>query len=137
MVQTCFDGRYIIVLMAIFAIYNGFLYNEFFSVPMAWGGLGACSMYEINPPSLMMSLNNESYVYPFGVDPAWKGLHFFSHFSFSPSSNFFFFLGSTNELYYYNSLKMKMSVLLGVTQMMLGICLRFLNSCPFLLVQLY
>jgi len=108
MVQTCFDGRYIIVLMAIFAIYNGFIYNECFSVPMAWGGLASCSMYEFNPPSLMMTLNNDSYVYPFGVDPAWKG--------------------STNELYYYNSLKMKMSVLIGVIQMMLGICLSGLNA---------
>ena len=90
MVQTCFDGRYIIVLMAIFAIYNGFMYNEFFSIPMAWGGLESSSMYVINPPSVKMSLNNESYVYPFGVDPAWKGLFLSSHSPLPLFSDIFF-----------------------------------------------
>lgn len=35
-------------------------------------------------------------VYPFGVDPMWKG--------------------SPNELDYYNSFKMKVSILLGIIQ---------------------
>ena len=115
MLQTCFDGRYIIVLMSLFAIYNGFIYNECFSVPMAFGGFPASSMW--NYPNIsttphqetpQMVLNDEDYVYPFGVDPAWKG--------------------AVNELYYYNSLKMKMSVLLGVSQMLLGIGLSGVNA---------
>jgi V-type H+-transporting ATPase subunit a len=108
MVQTCFDGRYIIVLMSIFAIYCGFMYNECFSVPMAFTGFPAASQYNLPNGSTVMTLNTEGYRYPFGVDPAWKG--------------------ATNELYYYNSLKMKMSVLMGVTQMMLGICLSGWNA---------
>jgi len=119
MVETCFDGRYIILLMSLFAIYNGFIYNEFFSVPMAFGGFPASSMWEYNTAdeSLMMVLKRDTdtdtntadtYVYPFGVDPAWKGC--------------------VNELYYYNSLKMKMSVLLGVTHMSVGICLSGFNA---------
>lgn len=46
--------------------------------------------------------------YPFGVDPAWHG--------------------TRSELPYLNSLKMKMSILLGVAQMNLGIILSFFNA---------
>jgi len=46
--------------------------------------------------------------YPFGVDPSWRG--------------------SRSELPFLNSLKMKMSILLGVTQMNLGIILSYFNA---------
>ena len=109
MVQTCFDGRYIILLMSIFSIYNGFLYNEFFSVSMSPGPLHQTSMFvPQSNSSLILKTNTDGYVYFFGVDPMWKG--------------------SVNELYYYNSLKMKMSVLLGVSQMLLGIGLSGVNA---------
>jgi len=49
----------------------------------------------------------EDRVYPFGVDPAWKG--------------------APNELEFYNSFKMKLSILLGVIQMSVGIVFSFLN----------
>lgn len=49
--------------------------------------------------------------YPFGVDPAWHG--------------------TRSELPYLNSLKMKMSILLGVAQMNLGIFLSFFNALFF------
>lgn len=46
--------------------------------------------------------------YPFGVDPSWRG--------------------SRTELPYLNSLKMKMSILLGISQMNLGLILSFFNA---------
>jgi V-type H+-transporting ATPase subunit a len=109
MVQTCFDGRYIIILMAIFSIYNGFLYNEFFSISMSPGPLHKTSMFvPQSNTSLTLMTNPDGFVYLFGVDPMWKG--------------------SDNELYYFNSLKMKMSVLVGVAQMLLGIALSGMNA---------
>lgn len=33
-----YAGRYCILLMAIFSIYTGALYNEFFSIPMTLAG---------------------------------------------------------------------------------------------------
>lgn len=46
--------------------------------------------------------------YPFGVDPTWHG--------------------SRSELPFLNSLKMKMSILLGITQMNVGIILSYFNA---------
>ena len=46
-------------------------------------------------------------VYPYGVDPAWYG--------------------TANQLAFFNSLKMKMSVVIGVSQMVFGIALSYLN----------
>ena len=50
-------------------------------------------------------------VYPFGVDPAW-------HIS-------------ENELLFFNSMKMKSSVIIGVMQMCVDICLRGMNAVYF------
>jgi V-type H+-transporting ATPase subunit a len=50
-------------------------------------------------------------VYPVGIDPAW-------------------YMGS-NELAFLNSLKMKLSVILGVLQMSLGICMKAFNASYF------
>lgn len=49
--------------------------------------------------------------YPFGVDPIWHG--------------------TRSELPFLNSLKMKMSILIGVAQMNLGIILSFVNALYF------
>jgi len=50
----------------------------------------------------------EGNVYPFGLDPLWKG--------------------TSNELMFFNSFKMKISVILGISQMVFGICLKGLNA---------
>ena len=113
-VQMGFDGRYCILLMAVFSIYTGLLYNECFSVPMSiFGG----SKWRCDPDDPTAATGEcatqyttgltQDGTYAFGVDPIWHG--------------------SKTELPFLNSLKMKMSILMGVTQMMLGIFMSLLN----------
>ncbi|KAL8060353.1 hypothetical protein ABFX02_02G019400 [Erythranthe guttata] len=107
--EMTFGGRYVIMLMALFSIYTGLIYNEFFSVPFE---LFARSAYVCRDPecrdSTTIGLIMARDTYPFGVDPAWHG--------------------TRSELPFLNSLKMKMSILLGVAQMNLGIVLSFFNA---------
>ncbi|XP_062081977.1 V-type proton ATPase subunit a1 isoform X1 [Humulus lupulus] len=107
--EMLFGGRYVLLLMSLFSIYCGLIYNEFFSVPYhIFGG----SAYQCRDTSCS-DANTAGLVkfrepYPFGVDPSWRG--------------------SRTELPFLNSLKMKMSILLGVSQMNLGIIISYFNA---------
>jgi len=120
-----YSGRYCILLMAVFSIFTGLIYNEAFSIPMSlWGpGRWACPTdASLTSPSTMradpaacpaafaagLAPTHGGAPYPFGVDPAWHG--------------------TRTELSFLNSVKMKMSILLGVTQMNAGIGLSYLNN---------
>jgi len=59
----------------------------------------------------MMATLKPDCVYPVGIDPAW-------------------YMGK-NELAFLNSLKMKLSVIFGVLQMSLGICMKAFNAVYF------
>lgn len=110
-VQMPFDGRYVLIVMSFYAIYCGFIYNEFFSIPMNIFGSAFVPPSDMNFTDESQSTRQYEHVrgkvYPFGVDPIWKG--------------------SPNELDYYNSFKMKLSILLGILQMSLGIVLSCMN----------
>ncbi|XP_074557988.1 V-type proton ATPase subunit a3-like [Curcuma longa] len=110
--EMMFGGRYVILMMALFSIYTGLIYNEFFSVPFELFGRSA---YECRDPTCSdattVGLIKVREAYPFGVDPQWHG--------------------SRSELPFLNSLKMKMSILLGVAQMNLGIFLSYFNAAFF------
>nr|KAJ0224973.1 hypothetical protein LSAT_V11C100007230 [Lactuca sativa] len=107
--EMAFGGRYVIIMMSIFSIYTGFIYNEFFSVPFELFGRSA---YDCRDPSCKdattIGMIKVRETYPFGVDPIWHG--------------------TRSELPFLNSLKMKMSILLGVAQMNLGIILSYYNA---------
>ncbi|KAK4255033.1 hypothetical protein QN277_008087 [Acacia crassicarpa] len=107
--EMLFGGRYVLLLMALFSIYCGLVYNEFFSVPFHIFGRSA---YECRDTSCRdaqtAGLLKRHDTYPFGVDPSWRG--------------------SRSELAFLNSLKMKMSILLGVVQMNLGILISYFNA---------
>jgi V-type H+-transporting ATPase subunit a len=107
MVQTCFSGRYLLLMMSLFSIYCGALYNEVFAVPLDIFG----SRWEYYSDEEFARDTNPSIAYPFGIDPAWKG--------------------AKNELTFYNSIKMKLSVIFGVTQMVFGIILSLFNGLYF------
>jgi len=123
MIEMFYSGRYLIFLMALFSIYQGFLYNEFFSLPMNFGSVWKLVTNDTQPGTTYSAFNIPGYpenfteppTYVFGVDPVWKG--------------------SSNELLYYNSVKMKMSIIIGIVQMSLGIFLHLLNALHFKLTM--
>ena len=99
-------ARYFFLLMGFFAVYCGLLYNDFLSIPI---DPGSCYKYEKGTKKSTVIKQKESNCnYKFGIDPIW-------------------YL-STNELAFINSLKMKLSVILGVFQMVIGIILKGLNA---------
>ena len=96
--------RYLLFLMGFFAMFCGWCYNDFASIPVEL--LPSC--YTIEETG---ATRQEGCVYKFGVDPTW-------------------YL-SSNSLTYLNSLKMKLSVILGVAQMSLGIFMKAANAIYF------
>ncbi|KAJ9704219.1 hypothetical protein PVL29_002676 [Vitis rotundifolia] len=107
--EMTFGGRYVIMMMALFSIYTGLIYNEFFSVPFELFGPSAYACRDLScRDASTAGLIKVRRTYPFGVDPAWHG--------------------SRSELPFLNSLKMKMSILIGVAQMNLGIILSYFNA---------
>lgn len=102
-----FGGRYLVLLMAVFSIFTGIIYNEFFSIPMTlFGPSAAKCLVDGSPRHDVKDLRacpelggTVGFVrggapYRFGVDPVWHG--------------------TKAELPFLNSMKMKMSILLGV-----------------------
>lgn len=107
-----FYGRYIMLMMAIYSIFTGFIYNDIFSLPMtlfptAWKYENVPDDYKLDQ-MLEAKLNNEGYRYPFGLDWNWHG--------------------TENALVFTNSLKMKLSIVLGWAHMTFSLCLMVLNS---------
>jgi len=103
-IGMAFGGRYVLLLNSLFAIYVGFIYNEAFSVPL---GLFHSAYSEGSDGKLEW----DGSVYTFGIDPVWHR--------------------SANKMTFFNSYKMKISIVVGVAQMALGICLSYLNCREF------
>merc|ERR1711920_115102 len=111
-----FGARYLVLSLGIFATFAGFMYNDFFSIGLPifssrWEDLDGDG--EFTPVAGFDATNSgDGYgPYPFGLDWAW--------------------VGASNELLYVNSLKMKLSVLFGVLQMIVGVLLRWSNAFYF------
>ena len=98
-------ARYFLLLMGFFSVYCGLLYNDFLSIPIDHG---TCYDTARNGNKTAHVYKKENCTYSFGLDPIWYV--------------------STNELTFINSLKMKISVILGVFQMVIGIILKGLNA---------
>jgi V-type H+-transporting ATPase subunit a len=103
--RPALKARYLLLMMGFFAIFNGWMYNDFLSIPL--GIFGTC--YK-NVGEIAERKTNDC-VYPFGLDPKWYV--------------------ASNELAFFNSLKMKTSVILGVSHMLFGIILRGINAVYF------
>nr|WCZ58746.1 V-type proton ATPase 116 kDa subunit [Seculamonas ecuadoriensis] len=98
-----FRGRYVLLLMSLYSIVTGLLYNDIFALSFDIFG-SAYTMPPDDPTAIWLPNNG---VYPFGVDPVW--------------------FGRENKLMFYNSMKMKMAVILGVAHMMCGIFVSAFN----------
>uniref|UniRef100_A0A4W3IB70 V-type proton ATPase subunit a n=1 Tax=Callorhinchus milii TaxID=7868 RepID=A0A4W3IB70_CALMI len=124
--DTFFNGRYLTLLMSIFSIYTGFIYNDCFAKAFnifgsSWhvhamfhNGTWDAHVLENNvllqlDPAVPGVFSGNPY--PFGIDPIWNI--------------------ASNKLTFLNSYKMKMSVILGITQMTFGITLSLFNHIYF------
>uniref|UniRef100_A0A7N6FLY7 V-type proton ATPase subunit a n=1 Tax=Anabas testudineus TaxID=64144 RepID=A0A7N6FLY7_ANATE len=115
-----FEGRYIILLMGLFSVYTGLIYNDCFSKSLNIFGSGwnvkAMFSAKVWSENRFLSLDpNVTGVfkgpYPLGIDPIW---------------NF-----ANNRLTFLNSYKMKMSVILGIIHMSFGVILSAYNHLHF------
>lgn len=113
-----FSGRYLILLMGLFSIYTGLMYNDVFAKSLNIFGT-SWTMFPHNTSQIHLitdvQLNPmDRYLgtpYLFGVDPIWQL--------------------SKNKILFLNSYKMKLSVILGVLQMLFGIFLSLWNHRHF------
>ncbi|XP_012161638.1 V-type proton ATPase 116 kDa subunit a [Ceratitis capitata] len=115
-----FAGRYVILLMGIFSMYTGLIYNDFFSKPLNLFG----SHWRVNYTRSTVLSNNllqldpqhpENYrgtPYIFGMDPIWE-------------------IAGQYSITTFNSLKMKVAIILGVVHMIFGLTLSAWNSAYF------
>ncbi|KJR85383.1 V-type H+-transporting ATPase subunit I [Sporothrix schenckii 1099-18] len=106
-------GRYIALVMAVFSVFTGLVYNDVFSksmtlFPSAWE-------WDV-PPNFRDGMTvsaklKGSYRYPFGLDWMWHG--------------------TENDLLFSNSYKMKMSIILGWAHMTYSLCFSYINARHF------
>uniref|UniRef100_A0A4W5NY28 V-type proton ATPase subunit a n=1 Tax=Hucho hucho TaxID=62062 RepID=A0A4W5NY28_9TELE len=117
-----FKGRYIILMMGLFSVYTGLIYNDCFSKSLNIFGSGwsVRAMFTdqnetLQTNTLLILDPNVSGVfvgpYPFGIDPIWNM--------------------AVNRLSFLNSYKMKMSVIIGVMHMSFGVVLSVFNHLHF------
>ena len=101
--------RYFFLMCGFFAVFNGWIYDDFFATPL--GIFGTCYENKMGDDGKMIAERKGDCVYPIGLDPKWYA--------------------ATNELAFLNSFKMKMSVIIGVLQMILGLFLKGMNGIYF------
>lgn len=119
--NTFFEGRYIILMMGLFSIYTGLIYNDCFSKSLnifgsGWSvkAMGWTKENWENNRFLTLDPNVTGVFkgpYPLGIDPIWNL--------------------ASNRLTFLNSYKMKMSVILGIIHMSFGVILSTYNYLHF------
>uniref|UniRef100_A0A674PFH7 V-type proton ATPase subunit a n=1 Tax=Takifugu rubripes TaxID=31033 RepID=A0A674PFH7_TAKRU len=128
MFNMVFAGRYIILLMGVFSVYTGIIYNDCFSKSLNVFGSG-WSVRPMFDPQVggnwtFATLEGNRLLqldpaidgvfkgpYPIGIDPIWNI--------------------AVNKLTFLNSFKMKMSIILGVIHMLFGVSLSLFNHLYF------
>ncbi|KAI5641381.1 hypothetical protein NE865_06419 [Phthorimaea operculella] len=112
-----FGGRYIMLLMSLFTLYTGFLYNDWFSKPIRlksnyWINVYTAEILQDEAAFFQLDpAGKTGDTYKLGVDPAWGF--------------------ATNKIMNENSLKMKLSIIIGIVHMMFGLWLSLFNHIHF------
>jgi V-type H+-transporting ATPase subunit a len=83
--------RYMILLMGFFGTYMGFIYNDFMSMPL---NFISKSCFTLRADKSAFVSESADCSYKFGFDPVW--------------------MQSKSDITFYNSFKMKVSVIYGV-----------------------
>jgi V-type H+-transporting ATPase subunit a len=107
MIETFLPFRYMVLLMGFFATYCGFMYNDMTSITLNVFGESCYNIVEQSDGSLETEIQDEC-VYPFGMDPIWYI--------------------SGQDITILNSLKMKISVIIGVIHMLCGTVFKAMNA---------
>ncbi|KAJ8733551.1 hypothetical protein PYW08_001849 [Mythimna loreyi] len=114
-----FGGRYIILLMGLFSMYTGLIYNDIFSKSLNIFGSSWRNNYNqstlMSNKLLQLNPDSEDYIqtpYPFGIDPVWQ-------------------LAEANKIIFMNAYKMKISIIIGVFHMLFGVCMSLWNHIYF------
>ncbi|XP_013164749.1 PREDICTED: V-type proton ATPase 116 kDa subunit a isoform 1 isoform X1 [Papilio xuthus] len=114
-----FGGRYIILLMGLFSMYTGLIYNDIFSKSLNIFGSSWRNNYKndtlVANKLLQLNPDSEDYIqtpYPFGIDPVWQ-------------------LAESNKIIFMNAYKMKISIIIGVFHMLFGVCMSLWNHIYF------
>lgn len=112
--QMFFGGRYIILLMGIFSMYTGLIYNDMFSKSLNIFGsswtirLNETTAIDDHVMQLDPRENYDGKPYPFGMDPVWQ-------------------VAPLNKIIFHNAFKMKISIIFGVIHMLFGVCISLYN----------
>ncbi|CAH1131208.1 unnamed protein product [Ceutorhynchus assimilis] len=115
-----FGGRYIILLMGLFSMYTGLIYNDVFSKSVnifgsSWKVSNLTLKYvESITTDHMLDPATDDYVqysYPFGLDPVWQL--------------------SKNKIIFLNSFKMKLSIIIGIIHMLFGVAISYFKNVNF------
>ncbi|XP_076652350.1 V-type ATPase subunit a family protein Vha100-1 isoform X4 [Halictus rubicundus] len=114
-----FGGRYIILLMGLFSMYTGLIYNDVFSKSLNifgsyWKVSYNYSTIHENKDLQLNPSNKDEYLqfpYPIGIDPVWQL--------------------ADNKIIFLNSYKMKISIIFGVIHMLFGVVVGLWNHLYF------